>query len=92
MRIAFHPANEVVVHRQAARREAAKLRDVPFYLWSENTGRCSSGAARHATGINQPNARTARRELVSDGTPHDARPDDGDVHKGDSIRLFVRRV
>jgi hypothetical protein len=81
MRVVFDAANEVVVHSEAARGQAAKLRDVAFDLGSEDAGRRAGGAARDAPGINELNARTARRELVSDGTAHDASPDDGDVHK-----------
>src|SRR5262245_55056751 len=81
MRVALHAADELVVHRKAVRCQAAKLGDVTFDLWGENASGGASGAVRDATGVKQLNTRAATRQLVSDGTPHDARADDDDLHK-----------
>jgi hypothetical protein len=81
MRVALDAADELVVHRKAVRCQAAKLRDVTFDLRGENASGGARGAMRDTTGIKQLNARAATRQLVSDGTPHDARADDGDLHK-----------
>ena len=79
-RVALHATDEVVVHRQAARRQPAKLGDVAFDLRGEDAGRCARGATRDATRIDELDARAAGRKLVSDRAAHDAGADDGDVH------------
>ena len=58
-----------------------------FDLWRENAGGRARGATCNSTRIDEADARAARRELVGNRAAHDASPDNGDVHTGDSIWL-----
>ena len=63
-----------------------------FDVGREDSGRCAGGTTANATRIDELYADTAGRKLVGDGAAHDAGPNDGDLHTGNSIRLWDARL